>query len=453
MSDRRENADRGSSGSSASANNAGSEGGAGRPASPGRPERVQAGVRHGWWPGWIWAIPIAALLVVIWLGARALLAGGTGITIRFPDVHDMKQENTDVEMRGAQVGHVTGIKLSDDGTAVVVSASIDREAAKFLTTGTRFWLRGANPSLSDPSSLGSLLSGPTIIMDPGPGNQSRQFLGLERAPVAPAAIAHPLLYEVALDSEAGSLAGGDPVTLRGFTVGEVRNVGFSYDPATGALSTPATLAIYPSLFHARGARDAPTSAQIAAEIERLIRKGMRARLARNPPLVGSYEVSLQIVPDAPAAPGALTAEDGMPQIPTAPGGGIASIVNRINRVPIERIAQNALQTTHNLAMLTSSPKLRDAIVQLDDALRQIHGITAKAAPQVGPLVKSLRQAAADLDGTAKSARTLVSGTATQNGLGNTVQEITQAARAVRSLADYLDRHPEALVRGRGGNAQ
>jgi paraquat-inducible protein B len=140
----------------------------------------------------------------------------------------------------------------------------------------------------------------------------------------------------------------------------------------------------------------------------------------------------------------------MPQIPTAPDGGIASIISRINRVPIERIAQNALQTTHNLEVLTSSPKLKDAIVQLDDALRQIHGITAKAEPQVGPLIKSLRRAAADLEGTAKSARSLLSGTATQNGLGNTVQEITEAARAVRSLADYLDRHPEALVRGRGG---
>src|SRR5579862_5743064 len=93
------------------------------------PERVQAGVRHGWWPGWIWAIPIAALIVVIWFGARALLAGGTDITIRFTDAHEMKAQNTDVVMRGAQVGHVTGIKLTSDGTAVIVTASIDEEAA------------------------------------------------------------------------------------------------------------------------------------------------------------------------------------------------------------------------------------------------------------------------------------------------------------------------------------
>ena len=131
------------------------------------------------------------------------------------------------------------------------------------------------------------------------------------------------------------------MTLRGFTVGEVRDVGFAYDPGTGEIATPATLAIYPSLFHAKGARTAPTATAVAAEIGLLIGKGMRARLARNPPLVGSYEVSLQIVPGAGAPTGPLVAENGLALIPTASGGSIANIINRINKVPIERIAQNA----------------------------------------------------------------------------------------------------------------
>jgi paraquat-inducible protein B len=418
---------------------------------PGSPERVQAGVRHGWWPGWIWAIPIAALLVVIWLGARALLAGGTDVTIRFNDVHGMKKENTDVVLRGTQVGHVKEIALTPDGTAVIVTVSIDQSAEKFLRTGTRFWLQGATPSLSNLSSLSSLLSGPTIVMDPGPGKNARHFQGLERQPLDPSPGERPILYEISLDSEAGSLSGGDPVTLRGFTVGQVRDVGFYYDPSTGEVSTPATLAIYPSLFHAKGDRVAPNGTEVAAEIGVLISRGMRARLARNPPLVGSYEVSLQMEPGAGAPTGSLVAENGLPIIPTATGGGIADIVNRINKVPIESIAQNALKTTHNLAALTSSPKLRDAVAQLDAALRQIHGITAKAGPQVPVLIKSLRRAASDLEGTTKSADHLMSGTATQNGLTNTIQEVTEAARAIRSLADYLDRHPEALVRGRGDN--
>lgn len=419
--------------------------GGGGPRSPGR---VQAGVRHDWWPGWIWAIPIAALIVVIWLGGRALLAGGTGITIRFNDVHGMKQENTDVVLRGAQVGHVTDIALNAAGTGVIVKASIDRDAARFLTTGTRFWLRGASPSLSDPSSLGALLSGPTIVMDPGPGKQARNFVGLEQQPIAPS-IARAVLYEVSLGSEAGSLAGGDPVTLRGFIVGEVRDVGFAYDPATGELSTPATLAIYPSLFHIKGVSTSPNATQVSAEIALLIGKGLRARLARDPPLVGSYRVSLEIVPGAkpPAGPPTI---DGVPQIPVVEDGGIASIVTRINQVPIERISQNLLHITARVSALTSSPKLKDAVVQLDAALRQIHSMTSKAGPQVPLVIARLRQAAGDLEAATDSANRLLSGTATQNGLADTVQEISETARAVRSLADYLERHPEALIRGRPG---
>lgn len=418
---------------------------------PGSPERVRAGVRHGWWPGWIWAIPVAALLIVIWLGARYLLAGGTDITIRFTDAHGMKKQNTDIVLRGTNVGHVTGIKLTADATAVIVTASIDEEAAKFLRTGTRFWLKGATPSLSNLSSIGSLLSGPSIVMAPGPGKKSKHFIGLERKPIAPSATERPILYEISLGRDAGSLSGGAPVMLRGFTVGEVRDVGFAYDPTTGAISTPATLAIYPSLFHVEGLRTAPTSAEVAGEIERLVDKGMRARLTRSPPFLGRYEVSLQSEPGAPAS-GPLKTVDGMAQIPVASGGGIASIVNRIEKVPIKRITQNVLEITQHAAALTASPKLQDAIVQLDAALRQIHQTTAKAGPQVGPLIVRLKRAAGDLEDTANSANRLMSGTATQTGLTNTAQEIRQAARAVRSLANYLDRHPAALIRGRGGDA-
>ncbi|MGH8295318.1 MAG: MlaD family protein, partial [Steroidobacteraceae bacterium] len=305
--------------------------------------------------------------------------------------------------------------------------------------------------LSDLSSLGSLLSGPSIVMDPGPGGKARHFIGLERPPIAPTAGERPLLYEISLGSDAGSLSGGAPVVLRGFTVGKVRDVGFDYDPSSGEISTPATLALYPSLFHIRGARGAPTAAEVSAEIERLIGKGLHARLTRSPPLVGSYQVTLRREPGkAPAGP--LEAADGLPQIPLASGGGITSIVNRINRIPIERIAQNALDITHHVDQLTSSAQLRDAIAQLDAALRQIHHITAQAGPQITPLIAHLRRAASDLEATAKSTQRLMNGTATQNGLNGTIQEITEAARAVRSLANYLDRHPQALIRGRGGES-
>jgi paraquat-inducible protein B len=410
--------------------------------------RAQAGVRRGWWPGWIWAIPIAVLVVLVWLGARVLLSGGETITISFEDAHGMKAANTDVVYRGTQIGQVTKVALNESGTASVVTASIDQSAVKFLRAGTRFWLQGASPSLENPQSLASILSGPTIVLDPGSGAKAKHFVGLERKPISSNGAERPVVYGVSLDGDVGALKSGDTVKLRGFTVGEVRSVGFSYDARTGALSTPATIALYPSLLHIEEAANPASPQALHAAIDTLIREGLRARLDRDPPLVGSFRVSLEMVPGAPAAEPASI--EGVPQLPAAMGGGLSSLATRLEKIPIEKITQNILDITHHLDTVVANPKLKDAVVQLDAALKQIKTTMTKAGPQITTLTTTLRKAADQLDEATGSANKLMSGTATQEGLGSTVQEITEAAQAVRSLADYLDRHPESLIKGRTG---
>ena len=39
----------------------------------------------------------------------------------------------------------------------------------------------------------------------------------------------------------------------------------------------------------------------------------------------------------------------------------------------------------------------------------------------------------------------------QHGLERLLNQVNDTARSVRTLADYLDRHPEALIRGRAGD--
>ena len=410
----------------------------------------QAGIRRSWWPGWIWLVPVAALLVVGWMGVRYLLRGGENITIEFDDAHELKPKNSNVVYRGMNIGTVEDVKLSDKDDSVSVKVSIDQSATRYLRSGTRFWLKGANPSLSDLSSLGSLLSGPSIEMEPGPGAHTQHFKGLSRKPVVPADAPRPVLYEVSFGGDVGSLKAGDPVSLHGFTVGEVRSVGFSYDASTGALSMPGTLALYPSLMHIRGGSHPDSPAALQNAIGDLIRKGLRARLDQQPPLVGQYSVTLDMVPGAPAVTPAIV--DGMMQIPVTADSGIASFVARLNKVPVEQITQNLLSITTHINTLASSPALEDAVAQLSAALRQIRQTTSRAGPQITDLISTLHKASDDLDQTARSADKLVSGTATQEGVGNTIQEINEAARAVRSLASYLDRHPEALAKGRAGES-
>jgi paraquat-inducible protein B len=426
------------------------------------PPRTQAAVRRGRWPGWIWAVPIAALLVVGWLGFRAVTSGGADVTISFDDVHGMKQGNTSVVYRGMKVGKAKEVKLAKDGSAVDVTVHVDDSVTGFLRSGTQFWLRGAEPSLSNLSSLASVISGPTIMMDPGPGEPTKHFVGSAQKPVVSGAHEPPKLYGVALQGSVGEIKKGAPVKLRGFTVGEVTDVGFRYDANTGAIATPVTIALYPSLLHLTDKAASDGDAALAAAIDRLIGEGLQARLERNPPVIGTAQVALETTPGSAGAKPALV--DGMPQIPAAPGGGLNSIVDRVNKLPIDQIAQNVLDISHHVNTIVSSPELGDSIAELDATLKQVHQTADNAGPKITDLVDRLRKTAGQIDGAAKAAESaaksaqntaqaadrVVGGTPSQNDMEKVMREITGAARSVRELADYLDRHPEALLQGRSG---
>lgn len=70
-------------------------------------------------------------------------------------------------------------------------------------------------------------------------------------------------------------------------------------------------------------------------------------------------------------------------------------------------------------------------------------------PQIAPLVAQLRQTANSADQAVAAANRTLGGDATgQNDLPAALRELTDTARSIRALADYLDRHPEALIRGK-----
>lgn len=403
---------------------------------------------EGRWPGWIWAVPIAALAIGVWLLIRSVAQGGTNITITFDDAHGVEAGDTSLEYRGMTVGKVTGVDLAGDGSGVRVHANVDAAAAHLLTAGTRFWMRGTRPSLSDLSSLGAILSGPTIVIEPGAGAPARAFTGLTRKPIVADPRESPTVFSVAFAGAVGDLSPGDVVKLRGFPIGEVRAVGFDYDVGRDAIETPVTLALYPSLLPIAGAPQTGGE-PFRAAIDRLVAAGLRAQLERDPPLIGSHRVALDMVPGAPAAQ--VTVANGVPEIPVAPAGGLPSVVARLNEIPLDQIAENVLDITHHVDQITSSAALHDSIVQLDASLREIRRTVQRVGPEADELLDTLRATSAQLDRTAQTAERTLGGAASQTGLHETLREIADAARAVRSLADYLDRHPEALIAGRPGD--
>jgi len=197
-------------------------------------------------------------------------------------------------------------------------------------------------------------------------------------------------------------------------------------------------------------------------LEQLVRHGLRAAIAQTPPIIGSPQVALEMQSGAPAA--GLDFSGRYPQIPTESGGGLSTLTQRLGQLPIEEIADNVRTITERVKTLADSPQLDDSVRRLDHTLADLDRTVTdldrtlrSAAPQIAPTLESvretvvdLRKTASDIDATTAAARRMMNGSAAAPGASvqQALRELTDAARSIRSLADYLDQHPEALIRGR-----
>jgi paraquat-inducible protein B len=416
--------------------------------------RTAAGVRDNRWPGWIWAVPLAAVAIVVWLVVRDM-SGGVSVTVTFENAAKMKANTTEVIYRGIVIGKVSKVSLAPDGSKAVARLRIHNEARKYLRTGTRFYLQGGAPSLSDSASIKAILAGPTIQMVPGQGAPTRSFTGI--AGEAPERLAVAIPYRIVFNGTVGDLKTGAPVTLRGFNVGEVTQVELSIDPAQGTIHTATQVALDPLRFHIRGAvaGTADWAPTMNAALKSLIEHHLRARLSQSPPLVGTREVELAVMPDA--ADATLQVADGLLEIPSVDGGGFDNLVQGLSQFPIREIGANVREITKHIKTLSSAPQLKESIVHLDAALKQLDQTLRTAGPKVAPTlqsvhetVESLKATAGELDKTVSAARALVGNdpAAPDGSLQPTLLHVSEAARAIRELADYLDAHPESLLKGR-----
>jgi paraquat-inducible protein B len=87
---------------------------------------------------------------------------------------------------------------------------------------------------------------------------------------------------------------------------------------------------------------------------------------------------------------------------------------------------------------------------LEGATSALKNIDSDLMPPLKSAIEELRQAvgSANLVLANTDATLLGKDAPAQQELRDALHEIVAAARSVRVLADYLDRHPEALIRGK-----
>jgi paraquat-inducible protein B len=398
---------------------------------------------------------------------------GTRYALRAHSLNSI-HEGSIVLFHGQAIGKIVEIQF-DGNHGFRLQAFINQPFDSLIRPGARFWkvspLRlsfaggGITANLAPLSTLlagGIDLEVDTTTPDEPQSPSGTEFTLYSSHNAARQGLSGPTVrYEFAFDGDAGVLDETSAVTLQGFQIGEVESTELAYNERTGAPYAIATAVLYPQQMHLKvgsSAQSKPEDWRAAtdAALTRLIHLGYRARLQQSPPVLGDQSIQLVRTAGAPAAQ--LITGGGSPRFPSAPGSSslddIAAkadmFLNKLDAVPLEDIGANLREITANLDKLLSSPELKDSLTHLHSTLTSIDKLLSDVQPQIGPLIGKLNDAAAELSGTATALRRVVEsgGPNEDASLPEAIRQITEAARSIKTLTDYLDRHPEALIRGK-----
>jgi paraquat-inducible protein B len=404
---------------------------------------------------------------------------GRRYTLRAPTLGSVSR-GAPIYYRGIEVGQVLGYSLTPDARALDVTIFVEEPYHELVRTTSRFWnASGINLTTSaagislNVASLQALLVG-GIEFDTLPSSApsevaqaGMQFeLFASQAAIAQAQFTEKIPFLVHFDGSVRGLHPGAPVEFRGMKVGEVTEVRLELDERTQRVRIPVTLALEPQRFLGEmGAQQIRAGAAADYPILRkLIADGMRAQLATGNLLTGELFVDLTLVPNAP--PAELDTKGPLPVIPSVPNtldqlqASATEILNKIASLPLNELVANLTKTADGLQQIVNSPDVQQAMRSLTGSMAQLQQTLGRIDSDAGPLLASLKGTADAASATLRQAQTTL--TSTQRTIGpdsilsdnleGMMQELTRAARSIRVFADYLERHPEALIRGKTGAA-
>jgi paraquat-inducible protein B len=362
-----------------------------------------------------------------------------------------------VYFRQFNIGEVTDYKLADDYSHVDVGIFVQSPYDEYVRDRTHFWNAGGVSVSMDASgvnvemeSLVAVLSGgvafetlPEFAESPAAREGTVFALFKNRAESLERPITEVITYTLKFTDTVRGLSIGAPVEYRGIRVGTVKNIMLGEDPVTeGVVSPVVIIGIEPQrTMGYRDVDDSEVTRRVAEKIEAdpqqriesLVKKGLRARLQTGSLVTGQLFVDLDIFPDAEPA---TVIEGGLyPEIPTVPSS-LQGMIANVNRI-LDKVEKSDLEGT---------------LTNLNALMVSTSSLVAALEREAPGLVK-------DLDKTLQAANdtlaTLQASASSDGKIGNQLQdalrEIGAAARSIRVMAEYLERHPEAMLKGKSGN--
>ncbi|WP_456414475.1 PqiB family protein [Thiolapillus sp.] len=380
--------------------------------------------------------------------------------------------------RQIQVGEVTGYRLVPDQGHVALDVFINAPNDKLVRRNTRFWnVSGMDMEISgsglkvELESLVSLLAGGVAfdasltLGDDQPAAEGTVFqLYASRTESQERTGQLSLPYVLYFDDSVRGLSTGAPVEFRGIPVGKVLDISLEKNATDGLVRIAVLVGLEPGLvpFGNKNPVLDPEAQQTFFQetLEKMVSRGLRARLMMGNLLSGQLIVDMDFDPEAEIA--SIDYSGKYPVLPTTPGSlssitnSLVAILGKLKRLPLEEMGAHFLNVSEGLDALVNDAALPGSLQNLSLVLQRADRILSVVENKTSPLMneitslsmdarKMVQQAERTLDALAKA-------TSDQGSMGgeliNTMRELAAAARAVKGVADYLERHPEALLQGK-----
>ena len=374
--------------------------------------------------------------------------------------------------RDLTVGEVLSYELDPRGKIFTIHVFVRKPYYSFVHNSSQFWnASGISLDLGprgiqlEVESLQALIGGGVAFDnfdDERPSPEAPEghsfLLQPSAASATTASQSRRIPMKAHFDASVRGLAVDAPVEMNGIQIGTVTDVRLRYDPK---MSPPfyADVRIDVEMGRIMREQQIPQS-EIAALMRELVAKGLRAELQSANLVTGQMFIALEFDPDA--KPGELAMEDGMFLLPSVSGGisnitaNLGQITKTLAALPLQQIADNLNETLKGTNAFANSGELRKALVALSEVMTNAQDLVRKVDNGVTPALKRLPEIAQGLQSTVERANKLLG--SADNGYGTNspfkrdldrlLSQISDTARSIRILADYLEQHPSALVRGR-----
>lgn len=373
--------------------------------------------------------------------------------------------------RDLDVGQVLGWDLADMAEYVTIHAFIRAPFDRYVREGSRFWnASGIGVRLGPDGvqvqleSVRALLLGGIAFETPELARQGREVprdevfrLYANQSAANNASLTRRVpIVSYFTDSITG-LAPGAPVTFQGVRIGEVLGYDLTYDAATQTLRVPVRYEIEPE----RVAGSIQAEGRTALENARLlVHQGMRARLMSANLITGQQQIALEMIENP--APAEITMQGNVIVMPSVPGQfasimeGVTRVLAGIEAMPWADIGRNVNSTVAGVNELVRGPELRQSLAALQGTLTAAEETMRRIDTSLQPTLRSLPQIMTNLNATIAQANRLILSanrgygdeSQFQRDMERMLEQITVAARSLRSLVDQLNRNPESLIRGR-----